>query len=384
MAATGKNFDVLIVGGGVIGLSLAWELAQHSVKVGVVDRSALGKEASWAGAGMIPPGPPESHWHVATALEQLEGLSQTLHERWHPRLLEATGIDSQYQQSGSLHLAAFTEEQVVELRSRVARWQALGIDCREIDATTVADLEPALAARAEQFALAYCLPDEAQIRNPRHLQALLAACELADVDLMPHAEVQGFATDGQRITVAETDQGSITADQICICTGCWSGQLARQLGTDLPVRPIRGQIALLDGHVGLLKRNVCVGSRYLVPRRDGLVLVGSTEEDVGFQKATTDDAINGLRDFAASVAPETAALPLRSSWSGLRPGTPGRQPILGRVPRFDNAWIATGHFRAGLQLSPATAVVMRSLIMGQESPIETSDFALGLASELRS
>ncbi len=383
MAATVKNFDVLIVGGGVIGLSLAWELALQNAEVCVVDRGQFGKEASWAGAGMIPPGPNKSQWHLATRLEQLEGLCQTLHGRWHPQLLEATGIDSQYQQSGSLHLA-FTEEQTAELRAKIERWQALGIDCREIDAKTVADLEPALASRSERFALACCVPEEAQIRNPRHLQALLAACQLAGVDLRPHTEVHAFATDSQRITVTNTDSGTIAADQICICTGCWSGQLARQLGVELPVRPIRGQIALLEGPVGLIKRNVSVGSRYLVPRRDGLVLVGSTEEDVGFEKATTDEAIDGLREFAATVAPETAALQIKSSWSGLRPGTPGRQPILGRLPRYNNAWLATGHFRAGLQLSPATAVVMRSLILGQTPPVETPDLSLGLESGLRS
>lgn len=375
MAAATEGFDVLIVGGGVIGLSLAWELAQHDARVCVVDQGSLANEASWAGAGMIPAGAAPSKWRLASAVEQLEGLSQSLQAEWHKKLLDQTGIDNEYRQCGAVQLA-FTENEVESLRSNVARWQTLGINCDELDATTLFDLEPALTASAPQFTSAYVLPDEAQIRNPRHLRALVEACHSQGVDLRPNTEVTSFETRYARVARVMTEAGPLEAGQICLTTGCWSGKLARELGIELPVRPIRGQIALLEGPPGLLKRNICVGPRYLVPRRDGHVLIGSTQEDAGFEKATTEQALNELREFAAVVAPETADLPLKSSWSGLRPATPDNQPYLGRVPHLDNAWLATGHFRAGLQLSPATAVVMRAMMLEQQSPIDISSLGL--------
>lgn len=371
MAAPDTNYDFLIVGGGVIGLSLAWELAQHQASVCVVDRGPLGKEASWAGAGMVPPGAKPSHWKIANALEQLEGSSQSLHGEWHMKLLDLTGIDNEYRQCGGIQLA-LDENAAAALDEKVARWQALGIDCQAVDRTTLAELEPAIALQANDFVLAYYLRAEAQIRNPRHLQALVAACRVAGVELRPHTQVTNFEVSNGRIAEVVTDNDPLDADQVCLASGSWSGLLASKLGLELPIRPIRGQIALLHGQPELLKRNINVGARYLVPRADGHLLIGSTQEDVGFDKQTTDDGINGLQEFAASVCPATKNLPVSKTWSGLRPGTGDGLPYLGRLSALDNAWLATGHFRAGLQLSPATATVMRALMLGQKPPIDVA------------
>ena len=256
------------------------------------------------------------------------------------------------------------------------RWRQLGIECRELDATEIQNFEPAAAAHTEEFKAAYDLPDEAQIRNPRHLRALESVCKSTGVELRPNTEIHQFETSGGRITRVQSDAGPIEADQVCLATGCWSGLLATELGIDLPVRPIRGQIALLAGEPNTLKHILCVGPRYLVPRRDGLILIGSTQEDAGFDKSTTEDGIEGLREFAESIIPATSDMPLKASWAGLRPGTPNRQPILGRLPQFENGWLATGHFRAGLQLSPATAVFMRAIMLGQETPLDKEAFNL--------
>lgn len=371
MQAPDTNYDFLIVGGGVIGLSLAWELAQHQARVCVVDRGPLGQEASWAGAGMVPPGVAQSHWQIANALEQLEGSSETLHGEWHEKLLDLTGIDNEYRRCGGIQLA-LDENEADVLDEKVARWRALGIDCQSVNRNTLADLEPALASQANDFVCAYYLPAEAQIRNPRHLQALVTACRLADVELRPHTQVTNFELINGQITKINIGNDYLHANQVCLAVGSWSGLLAKKLGLELPVRPIRGQIALLRGQPEMLRRNINVGARYLVPRADGHVLLGSTQEEVGFNKQTTDDGINGLREFAASVCPATKNLPVSKAWSGLRPGTDDGLPYLGLLPELDNAWLATGHFRAGLQLSPATATVMRALMLGQQPPIDVA------------
>ena len=370
-----SHFDVLIVGGGVIGLSLAWELAQQDAKVCVVDRGPLGHEASWAGAGMIPPGPARSHWHLATPFEQLEGLSQRLQSEWHERLLEQTGIDSDYHQSGAIYLAN-TEADADQLDKKAERWQQLGIEHNELAPAALSDFEPTLATSATQFKRAYYLPEEAQTRNPRHLRALVAACESTGVELRPNVSVQNFEADESRLISAVTVVGSIRADKFCIAAGSWSGKFAEKLGLDLPVCPIRGQILLLNGPPGLLHRTINVGPRYLVPRRDGHLLVGSTQEEVGFVKENTTEGEKELLQFANSISPEIAQLPRETRWSGLRPGTCDDLPYLGLLPQHDNGWIATGHYRSGLQLSPATAVVMREMMLGEEPAVDVT--ALGV------
>lgn len=376
MPSTANNFDITIVGGGVIGLSLAWELSQHDAKVCVVDRGQLGMEASWAGAGMIPPGPEESHWAAvngieATPFEQLAGLSQRLQHEWHERLLELTGIDNEYRCDGAIHLA-FTEDEAQVLDKKAERWQQLGIAFQALDASTLADLEPALASHAATFAKAYLLPDEAQLRNPRHLHALIAACQLAGVELRSGVAVHQFEVSKNRLSQAMTNEGPIRAEQFCLAAGSWSGQLAASLGLDLPVRPIRGQIVLLNGPAGLIRRIINVGPRYFVPRRDGRLLVGSTQDEVGFLKENTAAGVGELMQFAQTLTPAVAQLPIETCWSGLRPATADGLPYLGRIPKHVNGWLATGHFRAGLQLSPATAVVMRALMLGQASPVDVT------------
>ena len=358
-----------------MGLSLAWELAQHDARVCVVDRGQLGKEASWAGAGMIPPGPDRSQWDIASPLEQLEGLSQELHTRWHEQLLEQTGVDNEYRRCGALQLA-LTHDEALALDNKAERWLQLGIACETLDPAALTNIEPALARRAAELSRIYHLPGETQIRNPRHLQALVAACESTGVALRPDVEVRDFHTGNDRIVRVETSEGPIDAEHFCLTAGSWSGELATRLGLALPVRPIRGQIVLLNGPVDLIRRDINVGPRYLVPRRDGRLLIGSTQEDVGFVNENTEAGVADLTDFAKSIAPDVGRLPVEARWAGLRPGSADGLPFLGRIPQLANAWLATGHFRAGLQLSPATAVVMRSLILGQEPPVDVT--ALGV------
>lgn len=371
MAKAIETYDALIVGGGVIGLSLAWELAKHEVKVCVVDRGELGKEASWAGAGMIPPGPDQAYWKVATPYEQLAGLSQRLQPKWHAHLLDTTGIDNEYRRCGALQLAT-TDEPAKELDEKAIRWRHLGIKHQQIDATALSDIEPALSDKSTSFTRAYHLPNEAQIRNPRHLRALITACQRSGVELRQGVEVLGFATADNQIISAQTNDGPVHAEKFCLTSGSWSGQVAAQLRIDLPVKPIRGQIVLLNGPSELVRRNINVGPRYLTPRRDGRILVGSTQEDVGFQKTNTEAEIAKLMSFAASLSTRVAELPMETSWAGLRPATLDGLPYLGPIPEFENGWLATGHFRAGLQLSPATAVTMRALMLGQPSPVDVS------------
>jgi glycine oxidase len=368
MPKTSETCDVLLIGGGVIGLSLAWELASHGAKVQIVDSGELGQEASWAAAGMLPPGPTADKRATCLAYDQLQGLSHDLHPLWYDQLRSEVGIDNGFRSTGAIYVA----ESSSDLTQHVKEWTHWGLEFHQLDSAGIADLEPNLRFEGR----AALLPSESQLRPPWHLKALIAACQKAGVKLIPGSQVTGFKVQKDRVDEVLTTLGNFSAGQICLTSGCWSGQLAVDLGLNLPIRPIRGQILLLKGQPGILKRIVNAGSRYLTPRPDGRVLVGSTQEEVGFNKQNTVEGLAELMNFAKRLCPALADFTLEQSWSGLRPGTVDGLPYLGRVPNIENAWLATGHFRAGIQLSPATAVIMRSLILGHDSPVDVTTLSV--------
>jgi glycine oxidase len=363
-----ETCDILLIGGGVVGLSLAWELALHGASVQVVDSGELGREASWAAAGMLPPGPTAEKRSGCSAYDQIQGLSHELHPLWHERLRTEVGIDNGFRPTGAIYAA----ESSSALAQHTEEWTRWGQEFHELDQSSISDLEPNLQFEAR----AAFLPSECQLRPPWHLKALIAACQKSGVKLTSGCQVTGFEVQNGRVIAVNTSLGKLSAGQICLTSGCWSSQIATGLGLNLPIRPIRGQILLLTGQPGVVKRIVNAGPRYLTPRPDGRILVGSTQEEVGFNKQNTVEGVAELMNFAKQLCPALRDFTLEQSWSGLRPGTADGLPYLGCVPSIENAWLATGHFRAGIQLSAATAVIMRSLILGQDSPVYIRSFGV--------
>jgi len=364
--------DCLIVGGGVVGLSLAWRLAQRGLAVTLLDRGPLASEASWAGAGILPPA------ELSTAIHPydiLRGISIAEHPRWAAELKELTGIDSEYSVCGAIYLARQAGE-----AAALSAWSHTlleeKITVSRLDSTALAEAEPALAHIAGVRS-AYLLPQEAQLRNPRHLQALIAACRKAGVNLVPNAPALDFEISGDKLTSVVTPDGKICADNFCLCTGAWSAILAQKLRLEMGVVPIRGQMLLYKTEHPLCKRVINEGPRYIVPRRDGHLLIGSTEEEAGFDKSTTSATLADLQSFAFSLFPSLEKATLVKHWSGLRPGSFDSMPYLGNLPGLCNAFVAAGHFRSGLYLSPGTALAMTALICREPCPVDLSPFRLG-------
>jgi glycine oxidase len=365
--------DVLIIGGGVIGLSLAWDLALHGRKVQVIDRGEVGQEASWAGAGILPP----ASWKAALhPYDQLRALSSELHPRWAEILTRETGIDTGYRQCGGIYLARTPGEAA----SLVAWARSAAEEGIEVEPWRAGGVSPLIFHPYAEYKIlaAYFLPQEAQLRNPRHLQALRLACERSGVVITAGCEAVDFEIRDHRLAAVLTSQGPLQAAQYCVTSGAWTGQLAAKLGIALGILPIRGQMVLFNtgtpGGPAGLTHIVSEGSRYLVLRDDGRVLVGSTEEEVGFDKRTTDEAIADLVAFARGLVPALADAPIERSWAGLRPASFDGLPYLGPLPGLDNAFVASGHFRSGLYLSPATAVVMSQLLRGETPRIDLAPF----------
>jgi glycine oxidase len=320
---------------------------------------------------MLPPGGKQA---LDNPYDQLTALSSRLHPKWASQLREETGIDTGYRRCGSI-MVARTEAEVTSLQEMTARFIRQAIEVEELSAERLIELEPALAGGAGENLAAYHVPEEAQIRNPRHLKALLAACVRRGVEVQTNTVVHGFQRSNGQVAAVQTNAGVLRAKQFCLTAGCWSQALLEDLHSPLAVKPVRGQIVLLQSQPGRLKRIICHGSRYLVPRPDGLVLIGSTEDDVGFDCRTTSAGVSSLLRFALELAPGLSDAEVERTWAGLRPATPNRLPVLGKIPDLENAFVATGHFRAGLQLSAATAVVMSQLIRGEPPEIDLAPFS---------
>lgn len=356
--------DVLVVGGGVIGLTVAYELAGQGVAVRLLDKGRLGREASWAGAGMLPPGNP----HFAAPEAALRAES---HVRWDAltrELRETTGIDNGYTRCGGLHVL---ERDALD--DLVSSWSNEGVSGRIIEADEVREHAQALATDVD---VAAWLPEMGQVRNPRHVAALVSGCVARGVDLREGEPVLDFELDGDRVLAARTPSGRHSAGRFCVTGGAWSRSLLEPFGVELEVTPVRGQIVLLRTPSPLLRQVVEAGPRYLVPRPDGRLLVGATEERVGFDKRTTAAAVAELIEFATDLVPALGEAEVERTWAGLRPGSPDRRPFLDRVPDLDNLFVAAGHFREGLQTSPATAVLMREMILDQPCSFSPEPFRL--------
>jgi glycine oxidase len=252
-------------------------------------------------------------------------------------------------------------------------WEQGDIAFEEKDERELAHFEPALSPTVRR---AFHLPETAQVRNPRHVKALLAWCGQHNVGLRPGCSVYGFERQGSRVTAVRTANGQVSAGKFVVAAGAWTDGLLDAVGCRLRIKPVRGQIALLNTREPLFRRVIEQGKRYLVPRPDGRVLVGSTEDDVGFDKRTTAEAVQGLLAFAAGLVPELAVAHVERCWAGLRPGSPDGLPFLGAVPGIDNLFVAAGHFRAGIMLSAGTGLVMSELLTGQPPSVPLEAFRL--------
>ena len=366
------HHDFLIVGGGVVGLSIAWELSgRRKSDICIVDRQQFGRATSWVGAGIFPPPLTGAKFD---ALEQLRSISHRLHPEWSQRLRDETGIDNELRKCGGIYFARDAGE-AASLRGAM-QWAAEdGVDVETLPVEELVSRVPSLGPIAADVKAAFYLPDEMQLRSPRHLGALVAACEQESVVMRPDLSVQRLEVDRDQVSLI-TEQGVITAGEVILCSGPWSAELLDPFGLHLPVEPWRGQLILWKTDHPALPHIINEGLRYLVPRQDGHILAGATVEDVGFDSTTTSEATDELREFSYELLPALREHEMVQSFAGLRPKTPDGLPFMGRVPGFGNLSVATGHYRSGLHLSTGTAVFMADLLLHDTPPENATAFRI--------
>lgn len=338
--------DILIVGGGVIGLSSALELARAGAKVTVVERGQCGNESSWAGGGILSPLLP---WDYSSAVTDLTLLSCRLFPEWVERIADMSGIDPEYRVSGMRVLPPFDAERAVQ-------WCA------------------GHGVRLERDGEALWLPDIAQVRNPRLIKALRLALERMGVRIVEHAEVTGIISTEDRVERLDTSEGSFSAEHYVVAAGAWSKKLLGKQGVQIDIKPVRGQMLLYRAQPGMLRHMILQNSTYLIPRDDGHILVGSTLEDVGFNKATTEEARVALHARALGMLPQLTQAKFIKHWAGLRPAAPGNIPIIARHPRLENLYLNSGHFRYGVTMAPASARILANHLFNREQSFDVSNY----------
>ena len=358
--------DFLIVGGGVIGMMTALQLADAGHSVALVERGQCGREASWAGGGIVSPLYP---WRYSKAISALSSWSEGRYPELAGRLLEETGIDPEYRQKGLLYLRVEDVDVALAWAREVAK------PLNRIDADTLYAKEP---NAAPGFEGALWMPTLGSIRNPRLGQALRARLlQMPRVSLHEQCEVSALIREGAAIRGVATSQGAIRAGQTVVCAGAWSRALLAGIGVELPVRPVRGQMILFKAPPGLVERVVLKDGRYVIPRGDGRVLAGSTLEEVGFDKQTTREARESLHASALSIVPALAECPVEHHWAGLRPGSPDGVPMIGAVPTFEGLHVNAGHYRNGLVLAPAATRLLVDQLIGCEPIVDPAPYLPG-------
>jgi glycine oxidase len=353
--------DAIVVGAGAVGLFSAWSLRRAGLQVLLIERAGVPAEASWAGGGILMPLEPHEH---PPALDDLLRQSRNAYPGLMTQLIRNTGVDPEYSACGAL-VSGLAVDAVLEWARRT------GEPAEILDRAAVARREPELRVDGERTAR---LPQAAQVRNPRLLKALVAQLGQSGVELRFSTPVTGLETlDGKRVAV-RTATGSFSAAAVVVAAGAWSASLLAPLGVELPVRPVKGQMLLLRPARARLRHIVLGNDAYLVPRRDGRVLVGSTLEEAGFDKTPTSEAEIRLRQSASGLVPALAEAALERHWAGLRPGSADGLPHIGRMPGFDNLFVNAGHYRLGLTLAPASAELLACQVLDRKPELDPAPF----------
>lgn len=356
--------QTIVVGGGVIGLLSAYALAGAGVPVTLIDASDTGTEASWAGGGIVSPLYP---WRYSAAVTALAHWSQDYYPGLGEVLKQQSGVDPEVHETGLYWLDLEDEDHALAWAQR---------EGRALHRVHMKEVHAAVPALGDGFAKAVYMPGVANVRNPRLLQALRGAlAQMPNVRIVERCPVHGFVREGQRILGVQTALGEMRAEQVVVAAGAWSGNLIARLGLELPVRPMKGQMILFKCAEDFLPSMVLAKRRYAIPRRDGHILVGSTLEDVGFDKMPTEDALESLRETAIDLLPGLADAKVIKHWAGLRPASPEGIPYIGAVPGYEGLWLNCGHFRNGLVLAPASCQLLAELMLGRAPCIDPSPYA---------
>ena len=353
----------------MIGLSVARALARKQVgSVLLMERGDLGREASFAAAGMLAP---QAEANVDDAFFRLCCRSRDLYHAFAAQLLEETGIDIELDSTGTLY-CAFTEHDHAEIVKRYEWQRAVGLVVEQLTPRQARELEPNLSAKV---LAGLKFPRDVQVENRRLLRALGAANQKLGVGCYEHTNVEALRVERGKVTGVSTSKGFVNTSNVVIASGAWTSLIKTgPASTQFRIEPVRGQMMCFEAQPALARHVIYSQRGYLVPRRDGRLLAGSTTEAAGFAKEVTPGGLESIRDHALEIAPRIAELTLVDTWAGLRPRAADELPVLGKTGETEGLFFATGHYRNGILLAPLTGELIAALIADNVVAAELQTF----------
>lgn len=338
--------DIVIIGGGIIGCAIAYNLRKSGADVTVVERGEIGSQASSAAAGLLAPlGPLSGPGPFADLLLSSFAMFPTLV----PELEDASGIHLEYEQAGALRTVR-NPKRILNLKKRMESWKNFGLEMHWLTGDEARRQEPLLSP---EISAAIYVPEESQIQAPQLVKAFSVAADNLGAHIHSNEEVIDLQRDQDKVTGVLTTQGQITCNRLIIATGAWAACYGKWLDIMLPISPLRGQILSYQQPTTPVRHIIFGDATYLAPKGNSLI-VGATKEEAGFDANVTDEGIAWLRDSATRLIPILKQGSIEATWAGLRPKTPDTKPILGPVPYWKNVILATGHNSVGIMLSAIT------------------------------
>ncbi len=361
-----STYDVVVAGGGLIGASIALELAEAGLKVSLYDAREPGREASWASAGMISPAPenPGTIPFVPISLASVALYPEFIHN-----VEELSGMNIGYRKDGAID-AIFDGNVEEELSTVIALQHGVGLRAEALSGDQAREMEPALSHEIEA---AIFRPDEASLDNRAFTDAVLLAAERKGVQIFVGNGAKALWKEGGRCKGLALENGRVEAKYTIIAAGCFSARI-EGVAAYAPVLPAKGQMVALRCESAEIKRVLWMEHTYLVPRNDGRIIAGSTIERTGFDHHITAGGIKKILSEAIKLAPALEKARVEETWAGLRPDSPDHLPILGPTD-VEGLLIATGHFRSGILLAPITARLMREWICTRELSVDWERFS---------
>ncbi|MGQ9658358.1 MAG: glycine oxidase ThiO [Fimbriimonadales bacterium] len=358
---------VLVIGAGVIGTAVAWELLQRGAEVVLLDSAAVGGYTSAASAGMVNP---FSLTPDDTPALPLYWQSLQMYPDWTRTLHEQTGIDPEWRHGGCLRVA-LTPADVEHLEASLEWIQPYDTRAEIIDSRAARQLEPALNP---EIAAALYLPSEGWVHTKRLQRALHRAVQLYSVNLYTGSPALRFVVDDSRVRGVQTVHGILEGDAVVVAAGAWAGTLLQPQGIHAPTTPVRGVILVLGDLPVPVRRILSSRVGYLVPRADGTILLGATREQAGYDARATAQGYALLTRNLTSLAPRLMHASIVGHTVGLRPDTPDHNPYIGAVAGIERLYLAAGHAYHGILLAPATARAIADLVLNGATDLPITPF----------
>lgn len=359
-----ETTDIIVIGAGVVGLTTALLLCQRGFKVQILESNLIEGKSSWAGAGIISPLLP---WDYSIAVNNLALPGMQSWPAMAQTLKDLSGMDPEFWECG-MEVLCTDSNQLPSIHPIPAGRQG------ELDAALAWCKMHGLSAERKPGGRLW-LPNVSQVRNPRLVAALFGSVRNLGGRILDDCKINSLKTQSREVIAARAEKTEHKADVFVLAAGAWSGLPLGAFASVPNIRPVRGQMLLYAPGSHTLKHILYRDGLYLVPRRDGHLLAGSTLENVGFDPATTREALARLHESACGLLPELCRQSPINSWSGLRPGSPDNIPVIDRHPDFDNLWIHTGHFRYGVTMAPASSQLLAELMLGETPFVDPAPYS---------